>query len=476
MALSFGTPFTWETGALTIAPKITRLTSTKAVVGYGISSQSCKVVVVNTDGSVGAPVDVGTFEDFYRIVALTSDKVFILTIGASGNLVGFIGNISGNAISIDGGPTTLTSVGNVINDRADVCVLDSGRVLLVYNTTNDSNARARIISISGNTMTPEAVNTYDTGAPHIGLSVAKIDDSTAIMVCEDGPDLIGRILHISGNTVSSVGSRQVITAGNSDYAAWVDVLSPSLSILVYVDAGSISITARTLSRSGDTITPNSTTMVENASSARNYLEVHANGSDSALCVYEYSNDLKVAILSISGASVTVGDTAVINTTINEGVTAAVMNPEALVAYNDGDDGAKGKSALTTGLPGQASHLWLSTDGAQTFTNIGDPAWGTSVVGAVAIKPGTNYQTLWAMVGTKLYKTTDGGGLWAQVADVGYEADAMDLLQGSGDVLFVANRAGGGNRASLVDDATGVVTHINTGKSTSGGATAGKGVA
>ena len=120
----------------------------------------------------------------------------------------------------------------------------------------------------------------------------------------------------------------------------------------------------------------------------------------------------------------------------------------------------------------SSHLWLSTDGAITFSDIGNPSW--AVVGAVVVKPGTNWQTIWAVSGTILYKTVDQGANWSQVAIIGYEVDFMDLLDG--DVIFVANRASGGQRASLIDDATGAITHISIGKSTTGGATSGAGVA
>ena len=122
-----------------------------------------------------------------------------------------------------------------------------------------------------------------------------------------------------------------------------------------------------------------------------------------------------------------------------------------------------------------SHIWLSEDKAVTWTNIGNSAtWGANLIGGVVAKPLTSLQTIWAMVGATLYKTTNQGTSWSAVATVGYEADFLELLDG--DVLFVANRASGGNRASLVDDATGTVTHINTGKTTSGGATDGSGVA
>lgn len=124
-------------------------------------------------------------------------------------------------------------------------------------------------------------------------------------------------------------------------------------------------------------------------------------------------------------------------------------------------------------PPAGSHLWLSSDAGATFTNIGSAAWGSNVVGGVVVKPGTNYNTIWAMVGTTLYKTTNQGASWSSVATLTFETDFLDLLDG--DILYCANRASGGNRASIISPA-GAVSHINTSKSTTGGNTSGQGVA
>lgn len=141
-----------------------------------------------------------------------------------------------------------------------------------------------------------------------------------------------------------------------------------------------------------------------------------------------------------------------------------------------------RSSVTPTPPAaSASHIWLTADGGLTWANIGDSSWTTEIVGAVAVQPNTALQTIYAMVGTYLWMTTNGGTTWGQLIDVGYESDTLQLLPSGNEVagaapvdwsVFVANRAAAGNRASVVYNlaTTPAVTHINTSKSTTGGAT------
>lgn len=121
-------------------------------------------------------------------------------------------------------------------------------------------------------------------------------------------------------------------------------------------------------------------------------------------------------------------------------------------------------------PPATTHIWLSTDGAATFANIGDSAWTTEVVGGVVVVPGTAYQTIFATVDTDLYKTVDGGTTWTLETAIGYEIDFLDLEKDNTTVFMAKRDAAGTNRASLWDGIT--LSHLNTGKSTTGGATAG----
>lgn len=122
---------------------------------------------------------------------------------------------------------------------------------------------------------------------------------------------------------------------------------------------------------------------------------------------------------------------------------------------------------------ELSHLWISTDGGATYTDIGDSAtWDTDLVGGVVVVPGTAYQTIFAAVGTDLYKTTNGGTAWSLETAVGYEVDFIDLEKDNTTVFLAKRDAAGANRASLWDSIGASLTNINTGKSTTGGATSG----
>lgn len=123
----------------------------------------------------------------------------------------------------------------------------------------------------------------------------------------------------------------------------------------------------------------------------------------------------------------------------------------------------------TSLCGPGSHIWLSTDGGATYSNIGG-SWGSDLVGGVVVVPGTAYQTIFGAVGTNLYKTVNGGAAWTLEVAIGYEVDFISLEKDNETVFLAKRDAGGTNRASLWDGST--LSHLNTGKSTTGGATAG----
>ena len=120
-----------------------------------------------------------------------------------------------------------------------------------------------------------------------------------------------------------------------------------------------------------------------------------------------------------------------------------------------------------------SHIWLSTDGGATYSDIGDTStWLTDLVGGVVVVPGTAYQTIFAAVGTDLYETVDGGTNWTLETAIGYEADFIDLEKDNTTIFISKRDAAGSNRASLWDSVGASLSHINTGKSTTGGSTAG----
>ena len=231
-----------------------------------------------------------------------------------------------------------------------------------------------------------------------------------------------------------------------------------------------------VSRSGTTLTASGTINDWSTSTGANIPHGLTRLSDTiAIIVYNAStgvNEEQAKETQVVGTSANPGTALTLDSpNDNLNIGCAVVNTTTAIAIYQTNQVAVMTTSLIT--VSSVTHLWLSTDGAATFTNIGDATWAANVVGAVVVKPGTAYQTIWAAVGTSIFKTTNGGSGWTSLATVGYECDFMDLLDG--DVLFVANRAAAGNRASLISSA-GVVSHINTGKSTSGGATSGQGVA
>jgi PKD repeat protein len=60
-----------------------------------------------------------------------------------------------------------------------------------------------------------------------------------------------------------------------------------------------------------------------------------------------------------------------------------------------------------------NNVFKSTNGGQTWTQLGNLGIGTTTIGAIAISP-ANSNVIWAAAGGSLYKTSNGGGTWTTI--------------------------------------------------------------
>jgi hypothetical protein len=118
-----------------------------------------------------------------------------------------------------------------------------------------------------------------------------------------------------------------------------------------------------------------------------------------------------------------------------------------------------------------NRLKISDDDGATWTEISDPSWADPVNDAL-VEAGSDYQNIWAIVGTGVWRTTDQGTSWSQIATLSFTGAKFSLVTGP-DVV-VTNAASGGNRTARVTTG-GTVTYSNTGHSTTGQGTAIRGV-
>ncbi|MCP4083177.1 MAG: hypothetical protein GY743_23390 [Planctomycetaceae bacterium] len=473
MTITDGTPFELNAGGADAVGAST-LDSNNAITVYtGNSNHLAKVV--QSDETEGAEFTIGALSaaggyGTLGVAALSSTKAISLrqSTGSAGAKAKVL-SISGTTITAPGNDPSL---GGSDPRGIAIAALSSTAAIGVYADDSASYVgKANYLTISGNTITDQSSVTFEASAGlgvDARVAICELTATKAVVVYSDGDDsnkLKAVVLSVSGTTISA-GSAVNIDGTDAGTLPSLAPISTTSCLLVYNNSTDTDFKAVVLSgMSATTVTVNTAITVNGA--AVTATGVAAYSASQFLATYKLVDDTGNYIeLAVSGVTVsTVGSSAQFDTGLNEAISCAAYDSDTAIAVYLSASIDAVIFSLATG-----SHIWLSTDGAATFSNIGDSAWGSNVVGGVVVAPGTAYQTIFAAVGTNLYKTTNGGGAWSLETAIGYEVDFIDLEKDHASVFMAKRDAGGANRASVWDGAS--LTHINTGKSTTGGATSG----
>lgn len=461
-------------------------------------TKSLVVTVSGTTVTQNATYSVeGTDNSYYERGCVLSATTFLVTYynEVDNGYYGKVGTVSGTSISY--GSEQDLSLSGTFGGLVEPCYIGGSNILISYP---DSGIKSKIFTVSGSTLSSAGTPTSWALGSLGSLNDLRVSNGDNNKCFGMALDLTNNCLwliaiSVSGTTISpgaevklGDGSNQVTSQFSSrfiandhfviGYGIFTGVTSEGGWGALYEITGTNTVTFHDSALLGAADTDETVVDIGVVGTWLGFATIYdASSGTEAWRASEFTLDL-------TAETITNGDYDDLNTgeTINNTIPfwgcCRLGDQKGLWFYQEDNAGTTEGNfkAGTTSLspPAVVSHIWLSGDGGATYTDIGDSAtWTTSLVGGVVVKPGTSYQTIWAIVGSVLYKTTNGGTSWASVATVGYEADFIDLLDG--DILFVANRASGGNRASLILDSTGAVTHINTGKTTTGGNTSGQGV-
>ena len=463
----FETEITVGTGLSTSQLGIASLSATLAIVVYMRSNTlyARTVTISGTSLTANAEVTVdgvsAAGNQNVRITALSATKAMCVYLdSAAFDTRAVILSISGTTITVNTS-VIITNTGDV-----DLVAIDSTRALFSGDLGGD--ATSTILSVSGTTITENTPVSINSSVQ--GTRAAVYSTSKAIVTWSDFGLTIteGIILNISGvnltaNTKKTIRSRSIDLGDNVTFCTG---LSGTKAVYGHI-AGTASYLS-VLTLNGNTFDIGAETTI----ALSNYSNITAAKVDLERLIFVGNNTgtLTAREYYLSGVSLDEltqedTDTAAIAVT-NGWVWGAPVDSTHIILHYD----ATTEAVIVTATgSATVSHLWLSTDGGATYNNIGDSAWTADLVGGVVVVPGTAYQTIYAAVGTNLYKTQNGGTNWTLETAIGYEADFLDLEKDNTTVIM-ANRASGGNRASLWDGMT--LTHISTSKSTTGGATAG----
>lgn len=192
-------------------------------------------------------------------VALSSTKAIVLYSGSGQPLRAIIADVSGNTIT----PATAVSVEGTWCVMAKAVALSSTSALVVYTRQSDGVMFARVLSVSGSTITVNTAVTLVMGSTALSyFSIALIDSTRVIVGRSNSPggyDFM--VVTISGTTVTANTVYTHATVGNPSLAApYLAKLSSTEIAVVYRDRWTVLSTTAdgargmVLSVSGTTIT------------------------------------------------------------------------------------------------------------------------------------------------------------------------------------------------------------------------------
>lgn len=333
--------------------------------------------------------------------------------------------VSGSTISAPGtevlvDTTTSTTSGN---DMAIRGAGDGSRALVCWDDT--SNLQTRIAKITtGTTITVHTVNSFLASTTVRGLTLRKVPGDTTTFVLQwirgiNGLPEAAHLTIVTGSDTVTKGTTESWYSADADNAVGqFAFLSPTLALTCW-EAGI--------------------------------------GTDEGM----------VSEMEVSGTTLTVdeSDDATLAAPPSAHI-AKIGATRCLVLYGDVDAVVATTDEITTG-----SQLWLR-NGSGVWSNIGDSSW-SDPVRSVAVKPGTNYQTIFAMVGATLYRTDNQGTSWTSKATLTFTPASIELVDG--DVVKAYTKdAAGTNRVASINNTT--ITYFDTGHSTTGAGSTMRGVA
>jgi len=231
-----------------------------------------------------------------------------------------------------------------------VTALSSTAAIVVYHDdANHRMATARVITISGSTISYGGVATFGMQQDY-QLTVSALSATKVIATFNDSQNGgMGRacVLDISGTTIT-VGS-PIQYESQGVYVATAAAMNSTQAIVAYNAGNNGYGTAIILTASGSTLSAGTAVVFESASTA--HISIDRLTDAKAIVTYadmQYTNDGTACILDISGSTITAGTPSVF-ANVNSAYTAVAMlsSTKAIVAYRDTANSSYGTSRILT---------------------------------------------------------------------------------------------------------------------------------
>jgi hypothetical protein len=350
---------------------------------------------------------VDNIQGFIKSLIVASGKTI-----TTGDVVRMINGGIEKAVNQQMGPPVIFENNKI--GEITACVLDSKRVLLAYRNENNSGyGTAIVLSISGTTITTGTAVVFNSGSTDF-IRTCVLDSGRVLVVYENlNNSSYGTavILTISG-TIITVGTATVIINTTYTYIHSICMLNSERVLVVYSIGNSPYYGAAViLTVSNTTLTTGSVTVFNNKFTSS--ISACVLDSSRVLVAYEDVDDShysKAVILTVSGTTITVGTTIVFNNAYTSGISACTLdNGRVLVAYEDVNNSYYGKAVILT-----VSGIAITVGTAIVFNNAKTYSISTCALdnGRVLVAYGSQDS-----FGAMVILTTSGANIFSNVPKI-----------------------------------------------------------
>lgn len=354
MTLSVSSPTTYESATSTYNV-ITMLSATKALVCYrdggnGGRGTACVLTLSGSTVSAGTPVvfeSTNVTVNLFSVVALSETKAVVLCHSSTMGQAARVLDISGTTITPGASRYAYANC-----SRCSAVALSDTQVLISYNdNSNSSYGTARILTISGTSITAETAYVYESDDTAY-ISVTALSSTKAVTCYSDVANSsqgTACVLDISGTTITP-GTPVVFETDDVVYTT-ITKLSESVAVVCYGrSTGTSAGVACVLDISGSTITPGSSADYSSSGAAW-YNSAGTLSSTRALVAYRDSgngNRGTCAEITVAGSVPTIADTEIFDTSDCAHIgLAALTSIEAIVCFTDNGSSSYGKAIVAT---------------------------------------------------------------------------------------------------------------------------------
>lgn len=292
------------------------LTATTFIGFYSSSASGTQSRHVTVSGGVmtlGAVLTIdatATTANMMAVTKLSSTKVlFAYAFFASGTHNAYVISVSGTTLS-KGAVNNLTDTTTIRFTSMDT--LSSSAAIYHYSKNSSSDGTARILTVSGTTITENAAFAYDSGAAFNSYngSVAALSATKAIVVYADFNNSnrpTGQVLDISGTTITGNTNYQLQTVANMTtvyHRMWVAGLDSSHVVVAYSNSPTTTY-AFAISESATVLTAGSNVALQSGDNISN------------ISVDSYSATKALVVSYLSAATITAWEISIAGTTVTE---------------------------------------------------------------------------------------------------------------------------------------------------------------